>query len=127
PPPVRGDLRSQAVLCHSCSSLLRATVQVVRDRLGLVQKAAPVGVLKIEDRVERPVEVIGDPGRLGEQRLRGRPRHSPRRPSSTWLRSTSNVFEHCGHVTDPTTSPPVLSRSHRRCSSSKSAAYSCST
>ena len=84
-----------------------------RDGEGLrfAQEPAAVGVLEIEDRLERPVEVIREAGRLPEEILGGRPHHSPRRPSSISVRSTSNCSEHTGQATTPTASPSELIRS----------------
>ena len=84
-----------------------------RDGEGLrfAQEPAAVGVLEVEDRLERPVEVIREPGRLPEEFLGRRPHHSPRRPSSISVRSTSNCSEHAGHATTPTASPSELIRS----------------
>ena len=79
--------------------------------VGLVQEAAPVAVLEVEDHVERPVDVIGETGRLREQLLRGRPHHSPNRPSSTSVMSTSNSCAQDGQLTTPTASPSLLMRS----------------
>ena len=86
-----------------------------RDRVGLSEEPAPVGVLEIEDRVQRPVEVIREAGRLAEQLLGRRPDHSPNRPSSISVRSTSNLCEQAGQLTTPTASPSPLSRSYNRC------------
>jgi hypothetical protein len=51
-----------------CAPLIHSELLVRRRRagqsVGLGKKASPVRVLEIEDRVERPVQVIGEPGRL---------------------------------------------------------------
>src|SRR5215210_1982034 len=84
------------------------------QRIRLAEEAAPVGVLQVEDGVQRPVEVMCEAGRLREH-LRGRrPCHFPRRPSSISVRSTSNGWAQWGQVTDPTASPSVLMRSYNR-------------
>ncbi len=81
------------------------------EPVGLLQEPATIAMLEIEDRVELPVEDVGESGRLRVQRPRRRPAHSPRRPSSISVRSTSNGSAQWGHVTVPTDSPLVFSRS----------------
>src|SRR5207253_5170753 len=89
---------------------------VFRFRRGpqVAQEQPTVPVLQVEDRVQGPVEVVGELGRLREKLLLRRPRHSPRRPCSISLKSTSKAREHSGQVTEPTTSPSVFRRSYRR-------------
>ena len=82
-----------------------------REAFRLGQEQAPVPMLEVEDRVERPVEVMGQTGRLRKQGLRRRPRHSPRRSSSTSVRSTSKRWAQCGQATTPTASPSEFTRS----------------
>ena len=75
------------------------------------EEVPAVSVLQVEDRVQRPVEVIGEAGRLRDALRRRRPRHFPNRPSSMSVRSTSNSFAHSGQCTTPTASPSVFTRS----------------
>ena len=82
-----------------------------RQGLCFGEKALPIGVLEVKDRVERPVEVVCEPGRLREQLVSRRPSHSPRPPSSISVISTSNWCEQFGQVTTPTESPLLLIRS----------------
>src|SRR6185437_13227597 len=97
------------------------------ERLRQLQEPAPVAVLEVEDRVELPVEVACEFGRLRDQRVRRRPHHSPDATSSIWLRSTSNATPHDGQSTRPAASLSELMRSYSRCRWSKSAAYRPST
>ena len=59
----RGEFSSMAGHCCGGSVSLG---HVARQRVGLAEEAAAVGMLEVEDRVERPVEVMGEPGRLRE-------------------------------------------------------------
>src|SRR5262249_29598836 len=93
------------------SGLPALVAKAAADRGHLVEEPPTVGVLQVEDRVKRPVEVVGELGRLRNQSLRRRLRHSPRCLSSISARSTSNDSEQAGHVTEPTASPSVFSRS----------------
>jgi hypothetical protein len=42
----------------------RSTLIGGAERFGLAQEEPSIAMLEIEDRVQRPVEVVGEPGRL---------------------------------------------------------------
>src|SRR5262245_33835074 len=102
-PPDRGGRTATAGARDSCL-LGQAPV----DAADLVHEPQPQGVLEIEDRVHRPMEVVGDVRDLFEQPV-GRVRHdSPRRCSPAT--STVNAWLHAGHVTDAWVWPSWLMR-----------------
>lgn len=73
----------------------------------LLDEALPIGMLKVKDRVQRPVHVVGDVRDLRHEPV-GRVRHdSPRRPPAT---STANSCWHCGQVTAARVWPSALIR-----------------
>src|SRR5512139_3910620 len=91
------------------SSLLLG--QALVDPADLLDEAQPQGVLEVEDRVHRPVEVIGDVRDLLEQAV-GRVRHdSPRRCSHAT--SPGNAWLYAGQVTDSCVWPSALMRRYR--------------
>src|SRR6476646_8809479 len=81
------------------------------DPADLVDEPQPERMLEVEDRVHRPVEVVGDVRDLFEQSV-GRVRHdSPRRCSPAT--STVNPWLQLGHVTDAWVWPSWLIRRER--------------
>ena len=106
----RGGLGDESLVFRSSTSQLWSGAGIA-IRSASVEEATPVAVLEIEDHVERPMDVIGETGRLREQLLGRRPHHSPNRPSSTSVMSTSNSCAQAGQLTTPTASPSLLMRS----------------
>src|SRR5512139_2030450 len=94
--------------------------QALVDPADLLDEAQPQGVLEVEDRVHRPVEVIGDVRDLLEQAV-GRVRHdSPRRCSPAT--STVKAWLQAGQVTWAWVWPSWLIRRYRSCRKARSEA-----
>jgi len=79
------------------------------------EESPTVGVLEVEQGIERPVVVLAERGHLRKQAVRRWPRHSPRRPSSISVKSTSNWWPQLGQDRIPTASPSLFRRSYSRC------------
>ena len=82
PPPLFEQLQTLTTEARNPRSTHIDTAPL-DEVLRLIQEAPPVAMLHVEDRVERPVQVVGEAGRLPEQSVGGRPHGSPRRPS--WI------------------------------------------
>ena len=94
-------------------SLLTGFVDLAVDASDLTQPDVPLVVLHVEDRVERPMEVIGDVGYLLVELLQGVAYDPPwptTRPSPPPSRSMSNSCWHEGHLAWTRGAPSSLMR-----------------